>query len=156
MSKTFFGRLIALIGSIFAHVLKGAEKTFNELTPEQQAALKHGSGVTALISQEAGKLPAEVHADILKTFPDLDEASLETGLFTVAHAFNLAPKANDLDDCIALLQAYLSTLTGSVWEAITQGVAGVLSVIFSPTGTRFAAVGQLLEYVYETFFQKKK
>lgn len=155
MGKTFFGRLLAAIGGIFKHVFEGARKTFDQLTPEQQAALKHGSGVVALINSELNNTPAEVRAAILEQFPDLDIATLETGLFQVATSFNLAPKEHNLEDIIAALQAYLSTLHGSIWEGITQGVASVLAVILAPAGTKFAAVGQLMEYVYQTFFKKK-
>lgn len=155
MSKTFFGRLLLIIGGVFTHLFQGAKKTYEDLPADQQAALQHGSGVIAIISQEVGKEPAEIRADIKAQFPDLDEASLENGLFTVAHAFNIEPKLNDIDDCISLLQTYLTTLTGNVWEGITHSLASLLAVIVAPPGTKFAAVGSLIEYVYETYFQKK-
>ena len=155
MPKTFFGKLFEAIGSIFTHVFNGAKKTFNQLSDEQKEALKHGSGVMALITQELGKTPAEIRYLILTQFPDLDVPKLEAGLFQIAHSFNLLPKENDLEDIIGKLQTYLESLNGNFWDGITQAAANILAVFMAPAGTKFAAVASLMEYVYQTFFKKK-
>lgn len=151
---TFFGKLFGWIGDIFSHVFEGAKKTYESLTPEQQAALLHGSGIIDILNTEVGKTPAEIRALIIQRFPDLDEAKLEAGLIATAHAFNLAVDINSIEDVIAQLQAYLSSLHGNIWESISHGVAGLLAVLFSPSDTKFAAIGSLVEYVYQTFFKK--
>lgn len=156
MSKTFFGKILAAIGGIFVGLFKSAKKTFEQLTPEQQEALKNGSGIIALINTELGKTPAEVRASIKEQFPNLDEATLETSLFQIAHAFNLTPKVGNLEDCIYLLQTYLSLQKGNTWDGITHAAASLLAIFLAPAGTKFAAVSSLIEYVYQHFFKKQK
>lgn len=157
--KTFFGRLLAgivnVFGSIFKHVLEGAEKTFDELPEETKDALIHGSGIMDLLNKMVGDTPEAVRLAIKEQFPDVDEAALEKGLYTIAHGFNLAPKSDDLDDCIATLQNYISTLNTPVWQGIMHAAASVLAAIFAPSGTAFGAIESLMEYVYQTFFKKK-
>lgn len=159
MSKTFFGRLLAdiasIFGSIFKHVIEGAKKTFDELPQATRDALIHGSGVMDVIKTMLTNTPDEILAAIKEKFPNIDPAALETGLFAVAHGFNLLPKENDLKDCIAVLQGYLSKLQGNTWDTIMHSGAALLAVIFAPAGTQFGAVVSLLEYVYQTFFAKK-
>jgi|ERR1017187_655719 hypothetical protein len=158
--KTFFGKLLAdivsIFGGIFHAVMSGAETTFNNLPPATQAALLHGSGVMVFITTEVGKLPAEIRAAILAKFPDINEAALETGLYEIANGFKLNPIQGNLDDTIAKLQAYLTGLQGNVWNAIVQGAANILAVVLAPAGTKFGAITTLMEYVYQTFFAKKK
>ena len=157
--KTFFGRLLAGIFSIFGgafhSLLAQAEKTFNALPPDVQAALLHGSGVIAFISQELTALPEDLRAQILAQYPDINEAALETGLYALANGFKLNPVQGNLDDTIAKIQAYLATLQGTVWDGIVQGAANVLAVFLAPPGTKIGAITQLMEYVYQTYFAKK-
>jgi len=158
-TKTFFGRLLQHIGdffgAIFHSVMAGAAKTFDNLSPEIKAALLHGSGIIDIINSMLSNTPDEIRAAIKTTFPDVDEAALETGLFAIAHGFNLLPAENNLNDCIAKLQAYLSAQQGNTWSAISNGAAQLLAVILAPAGTKFGAIASLMEYVYQTFFKKK-
>lgn len=158
MAKTFVGKLlagiVAVFGSIFHHVMEGAEKTFKELPPATQQALIHGSGVIDLINTMLTSTPAQIRAAIKEKFPDLDEAALETGLFTIAHGFNLAPEMNNLDDTIAKLQSYLKGISSPVWDEIMHGAANILAVILAPAGTKFGAIAALMEYCYQTFIKK--
>lgn len=154
-TKTFFGKILEAIGNTFGSVLRGAKKTFDQLLPEQQAALLHGSGVLAFITQELEKTPGEIRDGILEKFPDLDVAKLESGLFQIAKAFNLNVEANNLEDLIEKLQKYLNSFQGSLWEWIVQSAAGAFAIVLAPPGTRFAAIGQLLEVVYQKFFKKR-
>lgn len=159
-TKTFFGRLIesivSVFGSIFHHVMAGAEKTFNDLPPEIKAALIHGSGVLDLINQMINNTPDEIRAAIKEKFPDINEADLESGLFTIAHGFNLLPQENNINDVIAKLQEYLKGLQGNVWDGIMNGAAQMLAILLAPAGTKFGAIASLMEYVYQTYFAKKK
>lgn len=158
-TKTFFGRLLADIAEffegLFTHVLSGAKKDFKDLPQEVKDALIHGSGIMDLIRRMTDNTPAEIRAAIQEEFPDLDIAKLEEGLFRIAHAFNLAPKVNDLDDCIKLLQTYLSTLQGEVWDVIMHTAASILGIILAPPGQKVGGLVSLMEYVYQTFFKKK-
>jgi hypothetical protein len=158
-NKTFFGRLIASVvsffGSIFKHVMEGAEKTFKELPQATQDALIHGSGVMDFINSQVGAIPADIEAAILEKFPDLDIKSLTSGLLAVAKGFNLNVDENSLPDIIAKIQAYLKSLEGNVWDAIVQGAANIVAIFLAPAGTKFGAIATLMEYVYQTFFKKK-
>lgn len=151
---TFFGKILAIFGNIFSHVFKGAKKTYDKLSPEEQAALLHGSGVISIINTEIGKTPTEIRDAILVAYPDLDETKLENGLFTIAHAFNLAPQENNIEDIIAKLQTYLSSLKGNIWEGISHDLAGLLTIIFAPVGSKFGALISLIEYVYHRYIKK--
>lgn len=156
--KTFFGKLLAgivsVFGSIFTHVLSGAEKTFNELPEATKDALIHGSGIMDIFNQLSSGTPDEIKAAISAKFPDVDPTALEKGLFAIAHAFNLLPIENDLNDCILKLQAYLNAKTGNVWEDIMHSASLLLATILSPVGTKLGALANLVEYVYQTFFKK--
>lgn len=158
---TFFGKLLSeiidLFGSIFRHVIDGAEKTFKELPKATQEALINGSGIMDIIKGMLDALPSEVIAAINQKYPNVDVSSLETGLFTIAHAFGLAPKDNDLNDVISQLQTYLKNVTdNTVWDSIFHTASLVLATVLSPKGTLFGALAQLIEYVYQTYFSKKK
>lgn len=157
--KTFFGKLIASVigffGSIFKHVMEGAEKTFNELPKETQDALLHGSGVMEFINTQVDALPEDVEAAILEKFPDLNIDSLKAGLLAVAKGFKLDVDENSLHDIVSKIQAYLKSLEGNVWNAIVNGAANIVAVFLAPAGTKFGAIASLMEYVYQTFFKKK-
>lgn len=159
-NKTFVGRLlqdiVGLFGSIFSHVLKGAEKTYNDLPEETQDALLHGSGVIAFITKEAEAAPGSVAQGILAEYPDLNIDSLTKGLLLVAQAFKLDVDENSIDDIIAKLQAYLASLQGDLWDIIVQGAANILAVFLAPKGTKVGVITTLMEYVYQTFLKKKK
>lgn len=158
--KTFFGKLIAAVwgalGSIFQHVMSGAEKTFNELPEETKDAIIHGSGILDFINKEVGKLPEEIEAGLKEMFPDVNEESLKAGLLAICKGLNIGVDENSIPDMIGKLQAHISSLEGNVWDAITQGAANVLAIFLAPAGTKFAAVASLMEYVYQTFFKKSK
>lgn len=147
--------LITWLEKVLPFLFKAAKREWDSLPATEQNAILHGSGVLDILNTETGKLPAEVRAAITKKFPDLDEATLEKGLFELAHTFGLLPKENDLDDCITLLQTYLSSQQGVKWAAVIQSAANILAIIVAPAGTIFAKIGMLMEYAYQTFFKKK-
>lgn len=158
MAKTFIGKLlagiVAFFGSIFSHVIEGAEKTFDELPEAQKEALKHGSGIMEIFKSMLDKTPDEIRAAIKDAFPDIDEEALEAGLFTIAHAFNLAPEVGNLNDCIEKLKQHLKSATdNNVWDGILHTASLLLSVILAPEGTAFGAIAQLIEYVYRKYIK---
>lgn len=158
--KTFFGKIIAAVigvfGGIFSHVLKGAEKTFNNLPEATQQALLHGSGVLDFINSQVDAVPEDIEAGLLKEFPDLDIDKLKIGLLAVAQGFNLQVDANSVTDIIQKIKDYLTSLHGNVWDAITQGAANIIAIFLAPADTKFGAIASLMEYVYQTFFKKNK
>lgn len=158
-TKTFVGRLLAHIagffGGLFTRVLDGAKKDFNDLPQETKDALIHGSGIMDLIRRMTSNTPAEIRAAIQTEFPDADPVKVEEGLFKIAHSFNLEPKLNDFDDCISLLQTYLSTLQGDVWDVIMHSAASILGIVLAPPDQKVGGIVSLMEYVYQTFFAKK-
>lgn len=160
MSKTFVGKILASIvgffGSIFKHVIEGAEKTFNDLPEATKEALIHGSGIMDIIKSMLDSTPDQIRAAIKEQFPDVDEQALEAGLFTIAHAFGLAPEENNIDDCISKLQQHLINATSNnVWDGILHTGSLLLAVILAPKGTVFGAIATLGEYVYQKYIQKK-
>jgi hypothetical protein len=158
--KTFFGRLLATVwgalGSIFKHVMTGAEKTFNELPEETKDALIHGSGVLDFINKNVGKLPEEIEAGLLETFPDLDVESLKTGFLALCKVWNIPVNEDTLPDIIAKIQAHISSFEGNTWKNIMNGAANLVAIFLAPAGTKFAAIASLMEYVYQTYFNKKE
>lgn len=143
-----------LFDGIFKRQLTAAEKDYNSLTEEEQATLLHGAGIMKFISQQIGKTPAVIKQEISTEFPDIDEVNLEKGLYSVAHAFNLAPLENNIEDTIAKLQAHFNTLHGTVWDTILETATNVYSFIVAPAGGKLAAGINLAKYVYLTFFKK--
>lgn len=145
---------LAFLGKFFTHLFSSAEKAYDKLSDEEKASLKQGSGIIDILNRAVGKKPTEIRAIILAKYPELDEAKLEDGLFKLAHAFNVFPEENNFDDIIVKLQLYLTMHTGKVWDAIVQSAANVLSIVFAPTGTIFAKIGMLMEFVYRKFIKK--
>jgi len=157
-NKTFVGKILAAIAGLFSgilkHVFEGAEKTFDELPDDIKNALIHGSGVMDLIGSMLDNTPAEIRAAIKEKFPDIDEAALESGLFQIAHGYNLLPEENNLDDVIAKIQEKLKSLNTPVWDDIIQGMAKLIAIILAPEGTKFAVIASTIEYVYQKYFKK--
>lgn len=156
--KTGIGKLLASIvsifGSIFHHVLSGAEQTFNQLPQATKDSLIHGSGILEIINSMIGSTAASVEAAITEKYPDVNATNMEAGLFAIAHAFGLLPNEGDLHDCIAKLQAYISSQKGTVWEDIMHSASLLLATVLAPIGTKLGALSSLLEYVYQTFIKK--
>lgn len=157
-TKTGVGKLLAsivsILGSIFHHVMSGAERTFNQLPQATKDSLIHGSGIIETLNSMIGSAPASIQAAITEKYPDVNQTNMEAGLFAIAHAFGLAPNEGDLNDCIAKLQTYISSQTGSVWEDIMHSASLLLATILAPIGTKLGALSTLLEYVYQTFIKK--
>lgn len=156
--RTFFGRLLSdiasLFGGILKHTINGAEKDYNNLSQEDKDSLIHGAGILTFISQEIGKEPAIIRDQILEEFPDIDAAQLEHGLYTIAKAFNLAPEANNLDDTIAKIQEHLKVQPDSIWGVITQTAASIFSIAIAPAGTKLKVAFDLVKFVYLKIFKK--
>lgn len=148
--------ILAIVGSIFQHTISGAEKDYNNLPEADKLALQNGAGIMTFISQEVGKGPDIIRQEILQEFPNLDEATLENGLYMIARDLNLSPNANNLNDTIAKLQYHFTSLKGTAWDAIVQAAAAIFSVFVAPPGSQLQAAFNLVQYVYLTFFKKKQ
>jgi hypothetical protein len=148
--KTFFGKLFGWVGDIFHN---GADKLWSELTPEEQAALKQGSGIVAIINAHLKDVPTVIEDAIKTEFPEIDFTTLETEIVTIAKDLNLTLPTLDFTGAITAIQAYLSSKVGTKWEWASSALAELITVALSPT-TLFQKVSVLMEYVYNTFFKK--
>lgn len=149
--KTFFGKLFGWIGDIFHDA---AEKLWNDLTPEEQASLKHGSGVVQIINTHLQEVPEVVVAAIQAQYPDLDIAQLEQALLNVCKALGIKAPSVNIHGAITAIQMWLQDKTDNkVWEWASSALAELITVAINP-GTIFQKVSVLIEWVYEKFIKK--
>lgn len=146
--------LKSFIDHLLAGIFNEAKHLYNEMSHEEQEALKQGSGITQILKITIGKAPAEVRALIAKTFPELDEVTVEKILYQVAHAFNIEVRSNDLDGTISTIQTYLSLPHGNLWDGIMHGLAVLFSLAFSKDSTA-DKIGMVMEYVFKKYVFKK-
>lgn len=151
----FLFKFFSLIGHIFDSLFKGARKAYNSLTPEQKAALLHGSGIIDIINASLDKTPTEIRELITTKYPDIPEPLLESGLFALAHSFKLVPASNSLEDVIEAIKNHLKSFEkGKTWAVISHSLAVGLSAILSPE-TKVAAIVSLIEYIYQHLIKKR-
>jgi len=143
-----------ILEKILPFLFKAAKREYDKLPQAEKDALQQGSGIFDIINTEVDKTPAEIRALIIAKYPTLDEAKMEAGLFEVAHTFNLLVEANNFDDLITKLKAFLASQQGAKWAAVVQSMANIAAIIFAPEGTIFAKVGMIMEYVYQHFIKK--
>ena len=149
--KTFFGKIFGWVGDIFH---QSAEKLWNDLTPEEQASLKNGSGVINVINKHLSDTPETIKEAITQEFPGLDPTAVETSLLDICKHLNITPPTVDLNGAIESIKTYLSSKSGRVWEWASSALAELLSAIFAPNTTAFAKISTLVEYAYRTFIKK--
>jgi hypothetical protein len=154
--KTGIGRLLAKIGNFFEGLFDAAAKTYNAQSPEIQAALKDGSAILAIINENVSKAPEFVIELIQKAFPSITREVLLNGLKDVAKGINQAEAiaADNLEDTVKNLQSYFESLEGKFWAGVSELGAKLLAVFFAPTGTKWATISSLMEYVYQKFVKK--
>lgn len=149
----FFKKIGKAIASVFKSLFNAAEKAYNKLSPEQQAAIQNGSGLVALINSMTESTPVEIRAAIQKQFPNLDEKKLEDAIFHLAQAFGLT-SASNIDEEIEAIKKYLSELQGKAWATASHIGASVLAVFFAPADTKVGVLFSLIEWAYHKFFKK--
>ncbi len=155
MAKTFFGKIIAAIGSVFSGLFNAAKKTYDKLPKETQDSIVNGSGIVSLINDMIGEAPAKIREAIIAKYPDVDVAKLEAGLFEIVHALGLLPNAKDLEYLISVLQDYLKNKTGKFWADASRSLSSLVALIFAPAGTKFEAIASLIGAVYHWLIKKK-
>lgn len=150
------GDLIHNLGEWIGDLFNAAQKAWNRVEPEVQTALIHGSGVIDTINRNLDLIPDSVLNLILQRFPDLTREKLEEGLKKVAEALKIAGQTEDADllTTIKNLQAYLSSLQGNFWQAVSSILAQVLAIAFAPPGTQFAKIALLIEFVYNNYIKR--
>lgn len=154
-----FLKFLSFIPHFFASLFQSAKNVWLQLSPQLQNALLHGSGIIATINENLDKVPP-VLLEILKAkFPDLaaDEEKLKAALLAGAAELKVAEQINSDDLLIMLgnLQAYLGTLTGSVWEKISHTLGLGIALFLAPAGTKLAALSSLIDYVYHDLIKGK-
>lgn len=150
----FLTKFLKGIGHFFSDLFNAAKKAYDHLPEDQKAAILHGAGIVDIFNSMLDSSAAEVRKAIQDKFPDLDESKLETGLFGLAHSFNLATDVSNLDDAITKIQGYLKGLEGKQWAGMSNAAANVVSIFISPPEMKVAAIVSLTEYVYQTFIKK--
>lgn len=150
--KTFFGKLFGWIGDIFENA---AKRLWDNLTSEEQASLKHGSGVISIINQHLTDTQEAIKTAIEETFPDLQLAKLEQALLAVCLTFGIKPPTLDINGTIEGLQQWLSEKENDkVWRWASSAAAELLAVTLTPNTTVFEKVSVLIQWVYDTFIKK--
>lgn len=150
---------LSKIGLFFTGLFNAAARTWAKVSPEIQDALKHGSGVLAIINQNVEEAPEAVIYLIQEAFPKLDRPTLLAGLRGVAEGLNVADGIvdNDLEGTVERLQKYLAGLKSEraqFWAAISSLAAKLLALAFAPAGTKWATFEALMEFVYQRFIKK--
>ena len=141
------------IGEFFASLFDAAKRAYENLNADQQAALQNGTGLINLINAMTTNTPAEIRAAIQKEFPSLDEAQLESALFSIAKTLGLGTYGS-VDDVINALRARLASLDGKEWATMSHLAASALSIAFAPKESKIAVITTLIEWVYQHFVKK--
>lgn len=151
--KKGIGRLLEKIGNFFEGLFNAAAKTYNDQSPEVQAALKDGSEILAIINKNVTEAPEFVIELIQEAFPSLDRETLLNGLKSVAKGINQtdAILADTLEDTILNLQKHLEGLEGTFWAGVSELSAKILAVFFAPAGTKWMVISQLMGFVYHKY-----
>lgn len=149
-SKTFFGKIIAFLGHLFAGLFHVARQVYDSLPQDVKDALLHGTGVIEIINGMLDKSPSEIRAAIAAKYPNLNEPQIEAALISVLHTFNIIPKINNLEEAIQCLKDYLSTHNGGAWAKVSHAVSVGLSYAFAPKGTKLAVITSTIEAVYQS------
>lgn len=155
MAKTFFGKILAAIGSIFAGLFNAGKKTYEKLPKEMQDALLWGSGFIDLINEMIGEAPEKIREALQAKFPGLDIPKLEAGLFEIASALGLLPTGKDINYLISVLQEYLKSKEGKYWADASRSLSTLVALIFAPAGTKLEAVASIIGVVYHWLVKKK-
>jgi len=137
--KGLFQKILDVFLNIFT---SAAKELWNSLTPEEQGALKQGSGVMKIINDHIDESPEEIKAIIEKDYPGIP---LETLAELAAH-FNLGVGAK-IEDAIAAIQLWLKSKEGTVWD-------NALSFFLSDKEARPGIIAALMESVYRWFIKK--
>lgn len=147
------------IGLFFTGLFNAAARTWAKVSPEVQDALKHGSGILAIINQHVTEAPDFVIELIQKAYPKLDRPALLAGLRGVSLGLNVANGIidNDLQGTVERLQKYLAGLKSeraAFWAGISSLAAKLLALALAPKGTKWATFEALMEFVYQRFIKK--
>lgn len=146
-------KLLQKIGQIFTSVFNGAKKAFNALDPEEQEALKTGSGLAAVIQDNLEKAPEAVIEALQKQFPKLNAKKLEESVFSMANSVGLT-KFNSLVEAVDAIQEFVRTKTGRDWANAMDTIAKGAAIFLAPKKTKASVIFSLMVFVYHTFIKK--
>lgn len=127
--STFFGRLIAAIGSFFSHLVTGAKTAFEALPPQQQQAIEQGVNISQILKDGYTKgvdfvlgeietklnIPVDVATQLLQVAlkdVGIDEADLQTGFNKLADKIQAGITDNHYN---------------GIWQAVATSAAQWLS-----------------------------
>lgn len=142
---SFFKRILDAFLNIFD---SAAKKLWESLSPEQQGALKAGSGVMKIINDNIGESPEVIIGIIREKYPKVNIDSI----LELANQFNLQVE-DKIEDAIIKIQEWLSTKEGSNWDNAMNIAAQTLSFFFSDKEARPGIIAALAEKVYRWFIK---
>lgn len=156
MAKTILGKFFARIGDFFKSLFDAAEKTWDKLSPELKKAMEQGSGIIELINGHVDQAPDFVFDLIQKKYPELTRDKIHEVLTLAGRELNLIDEVTqpDLTQTIQALQKYLDQKQGKFWATASSLLAQLLAIVLAPSGTKFATVSSLMEFVYQKFVKK--
>lgn len=108
--KSFFGKIIAAIGSFFSHLLSGAKTAFDELSPDQQQAIENGVNISQII-----KTGYKLGADYV-----IEEVTKATGVSSDVAEQLILSAFKDMSINATSIQAGLDALADKIQSGITD------------------------------------
>lgn len=153
----FLDNLLKSIGHFFAGLFNAAQKVWNKLSPELQAAMSQGSGIVAILNDNIGKPGSELLALIKAAYPALNEEQLKAGLDHAISYLAIGQDAvdPDLGTTLENIAKHLDAAQGTHWAQASHDIYLILAKIFAPEGSKFSVFVQLAEFVYHNFIKKR-
>lgn len=152
--STFFGKLIAAIGSFFAHLVTGAKNAFEELDPQQQQAIIQGVNVSQIIKEGYTKGADFVIGEVatkLNMPTDVAEQVILTALKDIH--INVTSVQSGLDKLANAVQA---GITDNNWNGIWQSVATSAAQWLATGKLDWVSLSMgLVEWAFQHFLKAK-
>lgn len=148
--KTFFGKIIAAIGHVFAGILHYGRQVLDALPDPIKNSILHSTGIVGIISNFIESPATEIRKEIQSKFPNLNETQLEQALITTLHTFNVATNISSLEDAFTALQDYFATHNDAANAQVKHAIAVSLAHNMSPEGTHIANITTTMEAAHQS------
>lgn len=154
-TKTFFGRLIAALGSFFAHLVTGAKNAYDALPPEQQQAIVKGVNVSQIIKLGYAKGEDAVVAEVAAEINVSKEVAEQVILIALKDIhINVTSVQAGLDK---LANAIQGGITDNNWNGIWQSVATSAAGWLSTGKLNWVSLSMgLIEWAVQHFLKAKQ
>lgn len=148
--KTFFGKIIAAIGHLFASILHLGRQVLDALPDPIKNSILHATGVVGIIANFIESPANEVRKIIAEKHPNLPEAALEQAILTTLHTYNIAKDINNLEDAIKAMQDYFATHNDTAGAQVKHAIAVSIAHNLSPEGTHLANITTTIEAAHQS------